>query len=90
MPRLAPHPDIASQNLGATTVLVHLQTNRAFELSQTGGRCWELLREGCDRSAIKQRLSEEFDTSQADLDQELDSIFKLFVAEKILIEKPAE
>lgn len=90
MSTLEPHPDVAAQRLGETTVLVHTQTNRVYELNQTGARFWELLCEGCDRSEIQRRLLQEFDVTRAQLDKEIEDISTLLTTERLLIERPAE
>ncbi len=87
---LGPHPDVAAQRLGQTTVLVHMKTNRVYELNQTGARFWELLCEGCDRSEIQRRLSLEFTVTKAQLDKEIEDISTLLTTERLLIEQQAE
>lgn len=87
---LEPHPQVTFQNLGSTTVLVHLETNRVYELNRTGARCWELLCEGCDQSEIKRRLFEEFDAAEVQLDDEIDQILKSLTSEKLLVKRHAE
>jgi len=42
-------------------VLVHLPTNRIFELNETGIRIWELLADGRDHAGVVRHLVEEFD-----------------------------
>ena len=56
-----PSPDVVSRRLGDSAVLVHLETNRVFELNETGARVWELLREGRTCEQIVERLVAEFD-----------------------------
>ena len=90
MSALEPHPDVAAQRLDQTTVLVHTQTNRVYELNETGTRFWELLCEGCDRSEIQRRLLLEFDVPKAQLDKEIEDISNLLTAERLLIEQQTE
>jgi hypothetical protein len=56
-----PSPDVVARRLERAGVLVHLPTNRIFELNETGIRVWELLAGGQDADRIVSRLVEEFD-----------------------------
>ena len=51
---------VVSSRLGDAGVLVHLQTNRIFELNATGVRIWELLGEGQGLAEIEGTLQGEF------------------------------
>ena len=57
---LKPATQVLARRLPGGTVLVHLGTNRIFELNETGAKVWELLSEGLDKGQILQRLVEEF------------------------------
>jgi hypothetical protein len=59
--RLKPAPDVLARRLPGGAVLVHMRTNRIFELNETGARIWELLHEGLDQQGLLTRLLEEFD-----------------------------
>jgi len=72
--RLEPTDDVVGQQLGDGVVLVHLKTNRIFELSRTGGRMWDLLQTESDRERIEEQLLSEFDVSERDLTAEVDSL----------------
>ncbi len=58
---LRPSPEVISRRLDRAGVLVHLSTNRIFELNETGIRIWELLAEGRDRQSLIDHLVREFD-----------------------------
>lgn len=49
-----------ARRLGDGAVLVHLPTNRVFELNDTGMRVWELAAEGVAPDALLERLASEF------------------------------
>ena len=51
--------------MGDSIVLVHLPTNRIFELNETGARIWELIRDGVDETHLTDRLTEEFEIDEA-------------------------
>ena len=58
---IRPNPDVIARHLGEGSVLVHLPTNRVFELNHTGARVWDLIGEGMSLDAIVQTLAAEFD-----------------------------
>lgn len=58
---LRPNPDVIAKRLDQATVLVHIPTNRIFELNETGTRIWEMVGQGFDVDHIVQRLVDEFD-----------------------------
>src|SRR5215510_5014894 len=51
-----PNPDVIAKRLDDAAVLVHLGTNRIFELNGTGMRVWELLGQGLGVDGIVRRL----------------------------------
>lgn len=55
------NPDVIARHLGESAVLVHLPTNRVFELNHTGARVWDLIGEGMPFETIVRTLAEEFD-----------------------------
>jgi hypothetical protein len=67
-------PDVVAERVGDETVLVHLVTNRIYELRGTGPRIFELLQQGLDRQAIAERLGAEYAVEPAQLAAELDRL----------------
>lgn len=65
-------------------MLVHLGTNRIYTLNSTAARLWELLGEGCDRTEIERRMSEEFDVDAATLAEEVDRVLTSLTAEGLV------
>jgi hypothetical protein len=82
--RLEPTDDVVGQRLGDGTVLVHLKTNRIFELSRTGGRFWDLLQSETDRGRIEKQLLSEFDVPEEDLTAEMDSLISSLADEDLV------
>jgi hypothetical protein len=82
--RLEPTDDVVGQRLGDGTVLVHLKTNRIFELSKTGGRFWELLQSENDRERIEEQLRGEFDVSDQQLAEEMDGLISNLADEDLV------
>ena len=71
----APAPGVVGREMGGAAVLIHLGSNRIFELNPTGARIWSLVCEGHDRGAIAQRLRAEFrGVPIDDLDTTIDAL----------------
>ncbi len=68
--RVRQSPDVVSSRLGDAGVLVHLRTNRIFEVNATGLRIWELIGEGRTLAEIQEVLQGEFDVEPERLRQE--------------------
>ena len=61
--RIRQSAHVVSSRLGDTGVLVHLQTNRIFEVNATGLRIWELAGEGRTLAEIEETLRSEFEVA---------------------------
>jgi len=71
----APAPGVVGRDMGGAAVLIHLDTNRIFELNPTGARIWALVSEGCDRQVMSDRLRAEFrGTPAAELDDAIETL----------------
>jgi hypothetical protein len=57
--------------MGGAAVLVHLPSNRIFELNATGARIWDLLCEGLEPERIREHLVAEFAVDATRADTEL-------------------
>ena len=68
---MRPAPDIVARRLGDGGVLVHLPTNRIFELNDTGMRIWELLVEGLSHDDSARTLVAEFGVDEAECSSEV-------------------
>jgi hypothetical protein len=75
---------VVSSQLGDAGVLVHLGTNRIFELNATGFRVWQLLGEGLDLAAVLTRLRDEFDVADSQLRAEVHALVEALLAEGLL------
>jgi hypothetical protein len=69
--RIRQSAQVVSSRLGDAGVLVHLQTNRIFEVNATGLRIWELAGQGRTLGEIEQTLRGEFDVEPGRLRSEL-------------------
>jgi hypothetical protein len=70
--RFRPTPDVVYDRIGEEAVLIHMGTNRIYELNRTGMRFWELLCAGHDRIEIRRLMVREFDVAEADLAVEIE------------------
>ena len=69
--RISQSAHVVSSRLGEAGVLVHLQTNRIFEVNATGLRIWELAAGGRTLAEIEEVLRAEFDVEPERLREEL-------------------
>jgi hypothetical protein len=83
--RWSPGEDVVADVAGDRLVLIHLATNRIFELNRTGSRVWELLREGEDEDGMVRRMLEEFAVEEGPLREEIRSVVGRLVAEKLVV-----
>ena len=67
-------PNLVGRRLDDNYFLVHLVTNRIYELNATAARVWELLDEGLDRDEIDQRLTAEYDAEPQRVTHEVDAL----------------
>ena len=82
--QVRPSPDVIGQRLGDEFVLIHLRTNRMYELNLTSARIWELLTEACDRMGIESRLQEEFDADGSDIAADVGALLSHLESEKLV------
>ena len=76
-PHLRPNPDVIAQRMRDDVVLVHLRTDRIYELNRTGARLWELISAGYDLVQIQAQMLQEFDVDAAQLLEEIKEILAL-------------
>jgi hypothetical protein len=82
---LRQNPDVIAKRLDEATVLVHIPTNRIFELNQTGTRIWEMLGQGLDHNAIMRQLVDEFDVEHRLAADELKDLLARLQDEGLLV-----
>jgi len=81
---------VVSSKLGDAGVLVHLRTNRIFELNATGFRVWELIGEGLDLAAVDERLRQEFAVDPERLRTEVRDLVAALLGEGLLDAGPTD
>jgi len=82
---MRPNPDVLAKRLDKETVLVHLQTNRIFELNETGSHIWLLLEQGVEIGDIAGLLTKEFDVDRETAAREVERILQQFSQEGLLL-----
>jgi len=65
-------------------VLVHLRTNRIYELNRTGARLWELLETGHDLEQAQEQMLLEFDVDEQRIRNEVSTLMHDLVAQGLL------
>jgi hypothetical protein len=71
---LRPNSDVIAKRLDQMFVLVHVPTNRIFELNETGSRVWDMIGESLNSDQIVQRLAGEFDVEEAQAADEVNEL----------------
>ena len=81
---LRPNPDVIAQRMGEECVIVHLRTNRIYEMNGTATRFWELLSAGHDCRKIYAQMLSEFDVEPGELRREIETVVS-FMKEQGLV-----
>jgi hypothetical protein len=81
---LQPSRDVIAKRLGESAVVIHLSSNRIYELNETGARVWELLCQGFDVDGIVRQLVEEFEVDDVRAAVEVEDLLTQFRAAGIL------
>lgn len=66
--------DALFQEIGGEAVILDLATSTYFGLNQVGARCWQLLQDQKDMTAIYQQLLQEYDVEATRLEQDLQDL----------------
>ena len=77
-------PDTVANRMGDQIVLVHVGTDRIFELNQSAARVWDLLTSGHTRNEIQKILLEESNISESVASQQVEELLDSLIAEKII------
>ena len=82
--RFERNPNVLAKHVAEDIVLVHLDTNRIYELNQTGAALWELLGTDLDRADIEERMLEQFEVDATQLRTEIDAILSQLTSEDLV------
>ena len=78
-----PDPNVLAKRVGDEIVLVHLETNRVFELNRTASFLWDALGSGSTRDELEELLALEFDVERDELAREIDDLLSQFASERL-------
>ncbi len=79
------NPGVVFQPMDAGAILVHMETDRIYELNATATRLWELLDTTCSIPAIRQQMLSEFDVDETVLQREIASTLQSLVRSELVI-----
>lgn len=82
--RIYPDPNVLAKRVDEEIVLVHLETNRIYELNRTGASLWDALAAGPTHAELEQHLALEFDVEPQQLAREVDEILGQLAAERLI------
>jgi hypothetical protein len=83
--QLRPHPEVLTQPTIQSVILLHLHTDRFYELNQTAGRFWELLNTGHNLAEIQACMLADYDVDEAQLADEIADIVTMMRNEGLVI-----
>lgn len=66
--------DVLSQEVGGETVLLDLKSEGYFGLDEVGTRIWQLLQEKGETDYVFQKLLEEYDVNEAQLQKDIEDL----------------
>ena len=72
--RVRPDHDVLAKRVADEIVLVHLETNRIYELNRTAAFLWDALAAGSTQAELEERLALEFDVDPEQLAREIDEL----------------
>ena len=79
-----PDRDVIYQKLGDDILLLHLRTNRFYELNNTAARIWELITAGSDLEHTVGQLASEFNVEPDVLMPAVESALSSMTKENLL------
>lgn len=83
--RLRPSPDVVAQRMGDRMVLVHLVTNRIYDLNVTAARLWDLLSAGHSLEEAQAQLLREYEVEAGMLAHEIESAVRSMRERELLV-----
>ncbi len=87
---MRPDPDVLARRIQDKLVLVHLRTDRLYEMNPTARRVWELMAAGHGAAEIQTQILREFDAPPAALAAEVNSALASMQEEALVIADDAD
>jgi hypothetical protein len=81
---LSASPDVVFRAMPDGAVLVHLPTNRIFELNATGCRVWELIGLGHGPEHITTLLTDEFAADRSEVSRDISILIDRLISEGLV------
>ena len=82
--RVRPDPNVLAKRVDDEIVLVHVETNRIYELNRTAASLWDALAGGSSKAELEQQLALEFDVDPEHLSREIDELLRQFASERLI------
>jgi phosphatidylserine decarboxylase len=82
--RVCPDPNVLAKRVDDEIVLVHLETNRIYELNGTAAFLWDTLAAGSTRAELEQCMALEFDVEPQQLAREIDEMLRRLASERLI------
>jgi hypothetical protein len=77
-------PNAVAKPMENSVVLIHLGTEKIFELNPTAARIWDLIAEGLTREDIHSRICVEFDVPREVAAQEMEELLSSLISENFV------
>jgi hypothetical protein len=81
--RIQPTASVVWRRVEDSIIVVHLGTNKTYELNRTGGRLWELLDGGSTYGDALDTLDAEFEVGEEELRSEASKLVSLLFEERL-------
>ena len=81
---LCPDPNVLAKRVDDGIVLVHLESNRVYELNSTAAFLWDALADGSTAAELEQRLALEFDVETEQLAREVAELLGQLTSERLI------
>jgi hypothetical protein len=78
-------PSVLAKRVDDEIVLVHLETNRIYELNPTGAFLWDSLGAGSTPAELEELLALEFDVDPDELAREVDELLRHLASERLIL-----
>jgi len=82
--RVRHDPSVLAKRVDDEIVLVHMETNRIYELNRTAAALWDVLEAGATQAELEQRLALEFDVEPDELAREIDELLGHLMSERLI------
>ena len=82
--RIRRDPNVLAKRVDDEIVLVHLETNRIYELNRTAASLWDLLGTGLTPVELEEQMALEFDVEREQVAHEIDELLRHLASEQLI------